>query len=98
MRSFLYSSILDDVNSHDITHALLDPLSQQLTVGLTNPTKLAHERVTGSIPARGRLEPMCNHYSLPLAIIEPVTRSCAIFVGSAKLTVDCWLSRSNMHT
>ena len=34
---------------------LLDPPSQQSTVGLADPTKLAHERVTGSNPARGRL-------------------------------------------
>ena len=34
---------------------LLDPLSHWSTVGLADPTKLAHERVMGSIPARGRL-------------------------------------------
>ena len=36
-----------------------------------------------------------NDYSLPLAGFKPVTHSCASFVGSAKSTVDCWLSGSN---
>ena len=35
---------------------MLDPLSQQSTVGLADPIKRAHERVTGSNPARGRLQ------------------------------------------
>ena len=34
---------------------MLEPLSQQSTVGLVVPTKLAHERVTGLNLARGRL-------------------------------------------
>ena len=44
--------------------------------------------IVGRVSAR-------NDYSLPLAGFEPVTRSCASFVGSAKPTVDCWLGGSN---
>ena len=38
--------------STEATSTVLDPLSRQSTVGLADPTKLAHERVMGSSPVR----------------------------------------------